>query len=81
MPTIDNSVARRTLVKSKSDFYVQYTANYKDIEIARTRIAEYSRLAHEDFDFENARIADDLERFIQENPERHRYNCLEALRA
>lgn len=34
MPTTDNSVARRTLIKSKSDFYVEYTANYADIEKA-----------------------------------------------
>lgn len=34
MPTTDNSVSRRVLIKSKSEFYVQYNANYEEQEKA-----------------------------------------------
>lgn len=39
MPTTDNSVSRRTLVRSKSEFYVQYNANYKEVEKATAALA------------------------------------------
>ena len=50
-------------------------------ELAEARVAEYSRLANEDFKREKAEAKKALEDFKRENPEKYRKNYLEAIRA
>ena len=80
-PEMIHAVITKELRKLLDSNVGQLEVKVADIEAARSRIAEYSRLDTEAFNKEKeaARVA--LEKFKTEHPEAYRANVMAALRA